>query len=112
MVIRINPGTQAEPRPDAALSGLVEELVNSMDGQHTSHSVIISGEEGAGKTFTAELLMDYMISRNGTKKSLTRQVAAGWIVMRSLGSAATATNRRSSRMVNSIPPIFAWQSYH
>ena len=99
MVIRTNPGTQAEPRPDAALSGLVEELVNSMDGQHTSHSVIISGEEGAGKTFTAELLMDYMISRNGTKKSLTRQVAAGWIVMRSLGSAATARNRRSSRMV-------------
>ena len=77
MVIRTNPGTQAEPRPDAALSGLVEEWVSSMDGQHLSHAVIISGEEGAGKTFTTELIMNYLMSMNSTKKSLTRQVSAG-----------------------------------
>ena len=100
MVIRTSPaGTQSEPRPDAALSGLVEEWVSSMAGQHLSHAVIISGEEGAGKTFTAKLIMDYLMSMKSTTKSLTRQVTAGWMVMRSLGSAATARNRRSSRMV-------------
>jgi hypothetical protein len=100
VVIRTNPvGTQAEPGPDDALSGLVEEWVSSIDGQHTSHAVIISGGEGAGKTFTAELLMDYLMSMEGTKMSLTRDMAGGWVVMRSLGSAATAVNRRSSRLV-------------
>ena len=99
-MIRTNPvGTQAEPRQDAALSELVEEWVSNMDGQQQSHAVILSGEEGAGKTFTAKLIMDYMLSIKSTKKSLTRHVSAGRIVMRSLGSAATARNRRSSRMV-------------
>ena len=61
--------------------------------------LVITGEEGAGKTFTAKLLMENLMSMRGTNRNMARQVEAGWTIMRSLGSAATIMNRSSSRMV-------------
>ena len=94
-MIRMNHGLSSK---ETGLAKLVEEWVGSMEGQAQDQVVILSGEEGAGKTFTAEILMENIMAMRGTK-SLKRVVNAGWTVLRSLGSAATSLNSRSSRMV-------------
>ena len=60
---------------------------------------IVSGSSGSGKTFASMLLLRQIFASNGGLESDTfKQLSAAFTVLRSLGSAQTATNRESSRI--------------
>ena len=59
----------------------------------------VSGYSGSGKTFASMLLLRQIFTLNGGLESDTfKQLSAAFTVLRSLGSAQTATNRESSRI--------------
>ena len=59
----------------------------------------VSGSSGSGKTFASMLLLKQIFSMNGGLESDTfKQLSAAFTVLRSLGSAQTASNRESSRI--------------
>ena len=59
----------------------------------------MSGYSGSGKTFASMLLLRQIFTLNGGLESDTfKQLSAAFTVLRSLGSAQTATNRESSRI--------------
>ena len=62
-------------------------------------SFAVSGSSGSGKTFASMLLLKQIFSMNGGLESDTfKQLSAAFTVLRSLGSAQTASNRESSRI--------------
>ena len=67
-----------------------------------SQAIILSGACGAGKTYASMVLLRQLfdIAGGGPETDAFKHVAAAFSVLRSLGSAKTAANRESSRIVS------------
>ena len=69
-----------------------------------SQAIILSGACGAGKTYASMVLLRQLfdIAGGGPETDAFKHVAAAFSVLRSLGSAKTAANRESSRIVSTV----------
>ena len=69
-----------------------------------SQAIILSGACGSGKTYASMVLLRQLfdIAGGGPETDAFKHVAAAFSVLRSLGSAKTAANKESSRIVSII----------
>ncbi len=83
------------------LSKVVNEAVRLQNETGYPQSIIVSGASGSGKTHSSMILLKNLLQKTAPiDESLEnfKQLSAAFTVLRSLGSAQTATNRESSRI--------------
>lgn len=74
---------------DAAYSDMMRDGVN--------HSIIISGESGAGKSVTAKLAIEYLVGAGGEDSEIASKIRQTGCILEAFGNAKTSRNRNSSR---------------
>ncbi|KAI3702897.1 hypothetical protein L6452_28650 [Arctium lappa] len=74
---------------DAAYSDMMRDGVN--------HSIIISGESGAGKSVTAKLAIEYLVGAGGEDSEIASKIHQMGCILEAFGNAKTSRNRNSSR---------------
>lgn len=83
------------------LGKIVKEAVRQQAETGYPQAIILSGTSGSGKTHCSMLLLRqlFAIAGGGPETDAFKHLAAAFTVLRSLGSAKTATNSESSRIV-------------
>lgn len=86
------------------LRRIVLEAVRQQAETGYPQAIILSGTSGAGKTHCSMLLLRqlFAVAGGGPETDAFKHLAAAFTVLRSLGSAKTATNSESSRIVSSL----------
>lgn len=90
------------------LRRIVMEAVRQQAETGYPQAIILSGTSGAGKTHCSMLLLRqlFAVAGGGPETDAFKHLAAAFTVLRSLGSAKTATNSESSRIVCiQLPPF-------
>lgn len=84
------------------LRRIVQEAVRQQAETGYPQAIILSGTSGAGKTHCSMLLLRqlFAVAGGGPETDAFKHLAAAFTVLRSLGSAKTATNSESSRIVS------------
>lgn len=84
------------------LHRIVQEAVRQQAETGYPQAIILSGTSGAGKTHCSMLLLRqlFAVAGGGPETDAFKHLAAAFTVLRSLGSAKTATNSESSRIVS------------
>ncbi|XP_070501515.1 unconventional myosin-Vb isoform X3 [Chironomus tepperi] len=79
---------------------IVQEAVRQQTETGYPQAIILSGTSGSGKTHCSMLLLRqlFAVAGGGPETDAFKHLAAAFTVLRSLGSAATATNSESSRI--------------
>jgi hypothetical protein len=93
------------------LRKIVQEAVRQQAETGYPQAIILSGTSGAGKTHCSMLLLRqlFAVAGGGPETDAFKHLAAAFTVLRSLGSAKTATNSESSRIVsNPNSKLQAW----
>ena len=82
------------------LKKVVSEAVRLQSESGYPQAIIVSGSSGSGKTMASMVLLRQLfeVADNGTSSDTFRHLSAAFTVLRSLGSAQTATNKESSRV--------------
>lgn len=83
------------------LSRVVDECVRLQNETGYPQTIIVSGLSGSGKTYATMLLLKHLVAVTCGHHPNTdhfKQLSAAFTVLRSLGSAQTATNKESSRI--------------
>ena len=82
---------------------VAQEAIRVQGETGYSQAIILSGACGSGKTYASMVLQRQLfdIAGGGPETDAFKHVAAAFSVLRSLGSAKTAANRESSRIVRS-----------
>lgn len=98
IIIAMNPFTKVdldenEPHPD----NLSIDCYNDMIKQNTNHSILVSGESGAGKTETTKILLKKLLSLSSKNTKLLEQIYWSNFILESFGNAKTIRNHNSSR---------------
>ncbi|CRK99962.1 CLUMA_CG013257, isoform B [Clunio marinus] len=98
-----NPLTLSSTRSIAMapqLLKIVQEAVRQQAETGYPQAIILSGASGAGKTHCSMLLLRglFAVAGGGPETDAFKHLAAAFTVLRSLGSAKTATNSESSRI--------------
>nr|CAD7412692.1 unnamed protein product [Timema poppensis] len=80
---------------------VVQEAVRQQSETGYPQAIILSGTSGSGKTYASMLLLRQLfdVAGGGPETDAFKHLAAAFTVLRSLGSAKTATNSESSRIV-------------
>lgn len=91
------------------LRRIVQEAVRQQAETGYPQAIILSGTSGAGKTHCSMLLLRqlFAVAGGGPETDAFKHLAAAFTVLRSLGSAKTATNSESSRIVRWCKKRFA-----
>ena len=103
-----NPITLNSTRTAAAASQqllrVAQEAIRVQMETAYSQAIILSGACGSGKTYASMVLLNQLfdIAGGGPETDAFKHVAAAFSVLRSLGSAKTAANRESSRIVSVV----------
>jgi dachs protein len=87
------------------LAKVVNEAVRLQNESGYPQAIIVSGSSGSGKTQASMVLLRQLFSvadGRGHESDTFKQLSAAFTVLRSLGSAQTATNKESSRVGNYI----------
>lgn len=73
-------------------------------GRNNLKGILFTGTSGSGKTYASMLLLRQLfdVAGGGPETDAFKHLAAAFTVLRSLGSAKTATNSESSRIVNTL----------
>ena len=81
---------------------VAQEAIRVQGETGYSQAIILSGACGSGKTYASMVLLRQLfdIAGGGPETDAFKHVAAAFSVLRSLGSAKTAANRESSRIVS------------
>ena len=87
------PLTQTAPHPYEIMKRSYDDLVRSGRDQ----SLLISGESGAGKTFTVRVALAYLASVAGSPAKIEDLIMAGNPIFETFGNAKTQRNDNSSR---------------
>ncbi|GLH14979.1 Myosin-VIIa [Gryllus bimaculatus] len=79
---------------------VVNEAVRQQSETGYPQAIILSGTSGSGKTYASMLLLRQLfdVAGGGPETDAFKHLAAAFTVLRSLGSAKTATNSESSRI--------------
>nr|CAD7588191.1 unnamed protein product [Timema genevievae] len=79
---------------------VVQEAVRQQSETGYPQAIILSGTSGSGKTYASMLLLRQLfdVAGGGPETDAFKHLAAAFTVLRSLGSAKTATNSESSRI--------------
>ncbi|XP_065202156.1 unconventional myosin-Va isoform X2 [Planococcus citri] len=98
-----NPLTLASMRSvslDAKLLKVVQDAVRQQSETSYPQAIILSGVSGSGKTYASMLLLRQLfdVAGGGPETDAFKHLAAAFTVLRSLGSAKTASNSESSRI--------------
>ncbi|KAG5316103.1 MYO7A protein, partial [Acromyrmex insinuator] len=82
------------------LNKVVQEAVRQQSETGYPQAIILSGTSGSGKTYASMLLLRQLfdVAGGGPETDAFKHLAAAFTVLRSLGSAKTATNSESSRI--------------
>ncbi|XP_055682418.1 unconventional myosin-IXb isoform X2 [Lutzomyia longipalpis] len=82
------------------MSRVVQEAVRQQAETGYPQAIILSGTSGSGKTHCSMLLLRqlFAVAGGGPETDAFKHLAAAFTVLRSLGSAKTATNSESSRI--------------
>ncbi|XP_015587851.1 unconventional myosin-IXb isoform X2 [Cephus cinctus] len=82
------------------LNRVVQEAVRQQSETGYPQAIILSGTSGSGKTYASMLLLRQLfdVAGGGPETDAFKHLAAAFTVLRSLGSAKTATNSESSRI--------------
>ncbi|XP_037074350.1 myosin-I heavy chain-like [Pollicipes pollicipes] len=82
------------------LQKVVRETVRQQTETGYPQGIILSGASGSGKTYTSMLLLRqlFLVAGGGTETDAFKHLAAAFTVLRSLGTARTASNSESSRI--------------
>ena len=86
---------------------VAQEAIKVQGETGYSQAIILSGACGSGKTYASMVLLRQLfdIAGGGPETDAFKHVAAAFSVLRSLGSAKTAANRESSRIVSIIEHV-------
>lgn len=100
-----NPLTLSSTRSLPAspqLNHVVQEAVRQQSETGYPQAIILSGTSGSGKTHASMLLLRqlFAVAGGGPETDAFKHLAAAFTVLRSLGSAKTAYNSESSRIVS------------
>lgn len=81
---------------------VVQEAARQQAETGYPQAIILSGENGSGKTYASMLLLRQLfdVAGGGSETDAFKHLAAAFTVLRSLGSAKTAANAQSSRIVS------------
>ncbi|XP_071447803.1 unconventional myosin-XIX [Hetaerina americana] len=98
-----NPLTLSSTRSiplDSKLSRVVTDAVRQQSETGYPQAIILSGSSGSGKTYTSMLVLRQLfeVAGGGPETDAFKHLAAAFTVLRSLGSARTASNPESSRI--------------
>ncbi|XKL63274.1 hypothetical protein PGB90_005638 [Kerria lacca] len=98
-----NPLTLTSTRSvslDAKLLKVVDDAVRQQSETGYPQAIILSGVSGSGKTYASMLLLRQLfdVAGGGPETDAFKHLAAAFTVLRSLGSAKTASNCESSRI--------------
>jgi dachs protein len=93
--------TREAAQSSPALLAVAQEAVRIQGNTGYPQAIILSGACGSGKTYASMVLLRQLfdIAGGGPETDAFKHLAAAFSVLRSLGSARTATNRESSRLV-------------
>ena len=81
------------------LTKIVEESVRLQNETGYPQTIIVSGSSGSGKTYATMALLKHLFRiTSGENSDVFKHMSAAFTVLRSLGSAQTATNKESSRI--------------
>ena len=82
------------------LGKVVSEAVRLQSESGYPQAIIVSGSSGSGKSMASMVLLRQLfeVADGGTSSDTFKHLSAAFTVLRSLGSAQTATNRESSRV--------------
>lgn len=96
------------------LRRIVQEAVRQQSESGYPQAIILSGTSGAGKTHCSMLLLRqlFAVAGGGPETDAFKHLSAAFTVLRSLGSAKTASNSESSRIVSDIEQLFYNLSYY
>jgi len=97
--LTLNSTREAAKHSDALLK-VAQEAVRIQGNTGYPQAIILSGACGSGKTYASMVLLRQLfdIAGGGPETDAFKHLAAAFSVLRSLGSAKTATNRESSRL--------------
>ncbi|XP_066293064.1 myosin-I heavy chain-like isoform X2 [Branchiostoma lanceolatum] len=90
----------ADPRRHQPLHRVAKDTVKQQLETGHSQVAIFSGENGSGKTYSSQLLLRQLfdVAGGGPETDAFKHLSAAFTVLRSIGSAKTASNSESSRM--------------
>jgi len=101
-----NPLTLSSTHQDAIrcpqLLRVVHEAVRQQCETGFPQAIILSGQSASGKTYSSMVLLRQLfdVAGGGPETDAFKHLASAFTVLRSLGSAKTATNSESSRIVS------------
>eukprot|EP00750_Incisomonas_marina_P010659 INCI16293.4.p1 GENE.INCI16293.4~~INCI16293.4.p1 ORF type:complete len:1790 (+),score=389.72 INCI16293.4:196-5565(+) len=85
---------------------VIDDAYNDMVNKKKDQSILISGESGAGKTYTVRVCMAYVSEIAGSPLGVEKKVMATNRVLESFGNAKTLRNDNSSRFGKFIQLYF------
>lgn len=99
--LTLNSTCEAAKNSEALLK-VAQEAVRIQGNTGYPQAIILSGACGSGKTYASMVLLRQLfnIAGGGPETDAFKHLAAAFSVLRSLGSARTASNRESSRLVS------------
>ena len=113
ILLCVNPFEPPSAVTLSVLRDLVERLLSGLaegSGQQRSVALVFSGMCGSGKSFTADQLL-VKVFQTAHKTEWLQDLRKYWqvssVVLKALGSAATQSNRESSRIVRQVDPLLA-----
>lgn len=106
MLLCVNPFEAPSAVTLSVLRRLVQHLLSVLaesSGEHRSTALVFSGICGSGKSFTADQLLVKVfqtVQKTEWLQDLRKYWQVSSVVLKALGSAATQSNRDSSRIVS------------
>ena len=86
---------------------IIDSAYNDVCALQRNQSVLISGESGAGKTFTVKVLLGYLAEVAGSPTQVEKKILAANPVLEAFGNAKTLRNDNSSRFGKYVLMYFA-----
>ena len=86
-------------QPPTPIQRVVQEALRQQAETNYPQAIILSGWSGSGKTYNSMLILRELFNCAGGGADGFKHLSAAITVLRSLGSASTAANKESSRIV-------------
>ena len=82
---------------DPHIYQIARKSYNNLKNTHQNQTILISGESGAGKTYTARSIMKYLTKINNNQSTIEQKLIQSNPILEAFGNAKTLRNSNSSR---------------